>query len=234
VVAHAAIVGVVLWLAKAPAREKKPTPPVPMDMVEPPPVAAAPAPAAPVAAPVQPIAVKKAAPIEPRPVRQADSAAALQALGSRGAIAAGLDDVMKDGDGDLDSALGKSTAGAAGGELAGVPGGVPGLGSLAGLDTGTGTGPTEARPSVDAALVQRRVQAAVRYPREARQQGLEGTVVVRARLSADGVVDELHVVGSVDPLLDDEAAAAVRRAAPFGTGPGWVRIPVVFRLSDAP
>jgi TonB family protein len=77
------------------------------------------------------------------------------------------------------------------------------------------------------------VQGTARYPHAARAQELEGTVLVRARLSSDGAVEDIEILASAGPILDDAAISAVKRAAPFGTGPGWVQIPVEFRL-DTP
>ena len=52
----------------------------------------------------------------------------------------------------------------------------------------------------------------VTYPEAARRAGVEGTVIVRATIAADGSVATAEVLQSVHPLLDAEALAAVRRA----------------------
>jgi TonB family protein len=72
------------------------------------------------------------------------------------------------------------------------------------------------------------IERVVVYPRLARRQGIEGTVVVRFRVEDGGMPAELSVVQSVAGL-DEAAVAAVRKAAPFRSGPGWVRVPIVFR-----
>jgi len=90
-----------------------------------------------------------------------------------------------------------------------------------------------ARP-LDAESVRASVQRTLQYPRLARQRGLEGTVTLRFRVLAGGAIDSLTVVSSAGTALDAAAQDAVRRAVPFASGPGWVRIPVVFVLRGAP
>ena len=58
----------------------------------------------------------------------------------------------------------------------------------------------------------RGLMAGLTYPSKARKAAIEGQVVVRAVVSAEGVVESTSVVQSVHPLLDAEAVAAVRRA----------------------
>jgi protein TonB len=51
------------------------------------------------------------------------------------------------------------------------------------------------------------------YPEQARQQGVEGTVVLRLTVRADGVPDGVRVSkSSGHTALDDAAVAHVRRA----------------------
>lgn len=73
------------------------------------------------------------------------------------------------------------------------------------------------------------------YPDAARRAGVEGTVIVRALVSRDGVVKETHVLKSI-PALDASAVAAVKqwrfkpataKGAPVEV---WVTVPVAFRL----
>lgn len=56
-------------------------------------------------------------------------------------------------------------------------------------------------------------------------------MVVRFNVAA-GVVDTVEVIESAGELLDRAAVDAVRRAAPFSTVTGWVRIPVRFDLAS--
>jgi len=48
------------------------------------------------------------------------------------------------------------------------------------------------------------------YPREALDQGISGTVVVHARVQADGTVLDAFVPDRVHPLLDSAALRSVR------------------------
>jgi protein TonB len=84
----------------------------------------------------------------------------------------------------------------------------------------------------DADAIHAAVAAAVHYPRLARGQGAEGRVVVRFRIDDAGVPQELAIVTSAGAILDAAARAAVERAAPFRSPPGWVRVPVEFTLHD--
>jgi TonB family protein len=74
------------------------------------------------------------------------------------------------------------------------------------------------------------------YPGDARQAGVEGAVVVAARIGRDGRVREAHAEYSI-PALDDAAIAAVRR---YEFSPAhragvetedWVSVPVRFDSS---
>ncbi len=78
-----------------------------------------------------------------------------------------------------------------------------------------------------------------RYPRRARRDGLEGRVVLSARVSAAGRIAGLEVVrSSGHEILDRAAFRAVNRwtVRPAHRGskpvPSEVRIPILFRLTD--
>ncbi|OIQ84205.1 transport protein TonB [mine drainage metagenome] len=81
------------------------------------------------------------------------------------------------------------------------------------------------------------LQAHLLYPQAARSLGLDGVVVVRFIIAADGRVREasLAVVGGVDAsLLRQEALAAVRSAQPLPPpplAPMTVQVPVSFRVT---
>ena len=78
-----------------------------------------------------------------------------------------------------------------------------------------------------------------RYPRRARRDGLEGRVVLSARVSAAGSIVSLEVVrSSGHEILDRAAVRAVNRwsVRPARQGskpvPSEIRIPILFRLTD--
>ena len=74
------------------------------------------------------------------------------------------------------------------------------------------------------------------YPEIARRAGLEGTVLIHARVNARGQVERADIIQGVHPLLDKAAqAAALRcRCTPAKQRavavPVWVAIPYRFRL----
>ncbi|WP_109118922.1 energy transducer TonB [Azospirillum sp. TSO22-1] len=76
--------------------------------------------------------------------------------------------------------------------------------------------------SVDyAASVSSRLERLKTYPRQARLQRQEGTVLVRFRVDAEGQVVSCAIAGgSGYALLDEEACALVRRASPLPSPPG--------------
>ncbi|WP_422372146.1 TonB family protein [Hoeflea sp.] len=60
------------------------------------------------------------------------------------------------------------------------------------------------------------LRRALRYPREARREGIKGTVVVSFTVSRNGSVGGVRIArSSGSALLDQAAGEAVRRAAPF-------------------
>ncbi len=69
-----------------------------------------------------------------------------------------------------------------------------------------------------------RIQDAKRYPFAARRMSLEGRVVVEFRVSSSGALENVGMVeGSGHSILDSDALAWVRRAAPFPPFPPDVR-----------
>jgi protein TonB len=74
------------------------------------------------------------------------------------------------------------------------------------------------------------------YPEIARRAGLEGTVLIHARVNSRGQVERAEVIQGVHPLLDKAAQAAALRCR-FTPArqravsvPVWVAIPYRFRL----
>lgn len=78
------------------------------------------------------------------------------------------------------------------------------------------------------------------YPLAARRRGLEGRVVLRAEILADGHCGRLEVQSSSGHAVLDEAAAATVKTWRFLPArragepvAAWVEIPIVFRLTDS-
>ncbi|MCI0370361.1 MAG: energy transducer TonB [candidate division NC10 bacterium] len=124
-----------------------------------------------------------------------------------------------------------------GGALARAKGG--GLGPGGGTDAlweGTGTGGLGAGTGRDGAFayILRRIEAAKRYPEEARRLGHRGTVAVRFRIGPDGAVAAAEVAASSGfSLLDAASLETVRRAAPLPAVPGWLRVRISYGLAEA-
>ena len=85
----------------------------------------------------------------------------------------------------------------------------------------------------------RRVAELKRYPSSARLNGLEGRVVLKAIIRADGHLAEVSVVkSSGHPVLDAAAIEAVKLACPLhmkhSIGPPQVAVslPIVYSLAN--
>jgi protein TonB len=78
------------------------------------------------------------------------------------------------------------------------------------------------------------------YPRRARLEEVEGTVVLDLRIDREGRIDEMRVLeSSGSSLLDRHALRIAQRAAPFGPVPATVderelrfELPLEFTLTD--
>jgi protein TonB len=85
------------------------------------------------------------------------------------------------------------------------------------------------------AVIRRRIEEARVYPETARQAGTQGTVELRFRIAGDGSVAGLEILrSSGSAALDAAGADAIRRAAPYPVVSGWIRLPLAFRLAEAP
>ena len=78
----------------------------------------------------------------------------------------------------------------------------------------------------------------LKYPTKAAENGVQGRVMVRFAVGADGCIRQCRVTRGVSPELDAEALTSMPFAAPFRT-PGiengapssvWMTLPVTFRL----
>jgi len=118
----------------------------------------------------------------------------------------------------------------------------PGAGSRGGDGrSGGGAGLVAGPPSVGGGAgageilraIRNRLEKAKAYPEAARRDGLEGTVEVRFRITPAGRVDTVEIVqSSGHAVLDESALQTVHRAAPYPVVPGWIRVPLSYRLNQ--
>jgi protein TonB len=99
-------------------------------------------------------------------------------------------------------------AGVEGGVEGGVPGGVLG-GVVGGTGPGTGDEPLRVGGDVKAPLLLLKIEPG--YPEAARKARMEGVVILEAIITADGSVQDVKVLKSVNPLLDASAVRAVQQ-----------------------
>jgi protein TonB len=102
--------------------------------------------------------------------------------------------------------------GVEGGVEGGVPGGVPGGvigGVVGGTGPGTGDEPLRVGGDVKAPQLVNRVEPS--YPEAARKARMEGVVILEAIITANGNVEDVKVLKSVNPLLDSAATRAVQQ-----------------------
>lgn len=123
---------------------------------------------------------------------------------------------------------------------------IGGQGTASGRETGRGaagaSGPATpflgpgregegSRPGAGTALLRERIQSRLVYPEEAVRRGQQGEVLLRIRIDPGGVPGEVRIARSSGVrILDDAARWGVVRAAPLPSAPGWVEVPVRFRL----
>ena len=87
------------------------------------------------------------------------------------------------------------------------------------------------RTGAGTALLRERIQARIIYPEEAVRRGEQGEVLLRIRIGTGGIPREIRITRSSGALrLDEAARRGVVRAAPLPSDPGWVEVPVRFRL----
>ena len=77
------------------------------------------------------------------------------------------------------------------------------------------------------------------YPSDAQNNNIQGKVILKFVVTADGATDRIEVIGSVDPLLDNEAVRVIEMLPRFKPGkqggvpvPVWFSIPVIFRIAN--
>ena len=89
----------------------------------------------------------------------------------------------------------------------------------------------------DAGLLQH-ISENTRYPENAKTKGIQGKVIVRFAVEADGSVDKISILKGVDPELDMEALRVVQTLPAFEKPgkkdgkavPVWFMIPINFTL----
>ncbi|MGB3400602.1 MAG: TonB family protein, partial [Candidatus Deferrimicrobiaceae bacterium] len=87
------------------------------------------------------------------------------------------------------------------------------------------------RAGAGTALLRERIQSRIIYPEEAVRRGEQGEVLLRIRIGMGGIPQEIRIARSSGaPRLDEAASRGVVRAAPLPSDPGWVEVPVRFRL----
>jgi protein TonB len=77
----------------------------------------------------------------------------------------------------------------------------------------------------------------IRYPKKARENGIQGRVVVQFVVDKDGSIDDIKIVNSVSWELNDEAKRVIKKMPKFKPGtiggePARMQsfLPVMFRL----
>jgi TonB family protein len=93
-------------------------------------------------------------------------------------------------------------------------------------------------PGGDAALF-KFIYENIKYPPEAKEQGIQGKVILRFMIASDGAVEDITVVRGIDPLLDAEAVRVISILPDWtpGTQGGkpvnvWYSVPISFSLSS--
>lgn len=104
-----------------------------------------------------------------------------------------------------------------------------GTGNGTGNASGNGSGSGGGNPTL--AEIRRRIEAAKRYPAQARAMHQEGRVGVRFRIQPNGQIAEVHITQSSGvPALDDAAIQAVTRSAPLPYYSAAIEFPITFHL----
>jgi TonB family C-terminal domain len=91
-------------------------------------------------------------------------------------------------------------------------------------------------PGGDQALL-KYIADSTRYPKDAKTQGIQGKVIVRFMVRADGSVSDVSILKGATPSLDQEAIRVVKTLPSFTPGelygktvPVWYMIPIQYSL----
>jgi len=124
------------------------------------------------------------------------------------------------------------TVGQEGSSQIGMKGGLEPSGEGGSPPGGTGGKGGTGGPNI-LSEIRRKIERAKRYPSLARLRQVEGVVALSFRIGEGGGVSDLRLLGSSgSPLLDEEALATVRRAAPLPFYPDTIRISLRFKLES--
>lgn len=81
--------------------------------------------------------------------------------------------------------------------------------------------------------IRARIESSKFYPQLARRQGIVGTSHARFRIGQGGIPENISIEKtSGSSLLDEATIAAIKRAAPFPSVPGWVSFPLTYDLKS--
>jgi TonB family protein len=91
-------------------------------------------------------------------------------------------------------------------------------------------------PGGDEALL-KYIADSTHYPKDAKTKAIQGKVITRFMVKADGTVSKVSILKGVDPLLDNEAKRVVATLPKFSPGklngkdvPVWYVVPITFKL----
>jgi protein TonB len=80
-------------------------------------------------------------------------------------------------------------------------------------------------------LIQSAIERAKRYPRLARERGIEGVVQLRFKLNASGAVEKVEILkSSGHRILDAASITTVQRATSMPYVQGWIEVPMEYVL----
>lgn len=80
-------------------------------------------------------------------------------------------------------------------------------------------------------MIREAIERAKRYPRFARERGIQGIVHVRFQVQQSGAVDRVEVVrSSGHDILDTATVSTVYRAGPMPPVKGWIEVPVGYEI----
>ena len=100
-----------------------------------------------------------------------------------------------------------------------------------GVDAGQTVSPRSGPVSTEYLGLVEAIERVKKYPRVARERGMEGVVRLRFMLNQSGGVDAIELVESSGyEILDSASISAVYRAAPMPYVNGWVEMPMRYVL----